>query len=64
MGSMQRGSLAAGVLSLLGAAGAFAVVAVLREPVGMYTAIGIILCVNAAVRFRLASQDLDDIDDR
>lgn len=61
MGSMQRGSLIAGVLSLLGSAGAFTIVAVLGEPVSMYTAVGIVLFLNAGVRFRLAlTRDIDD----
>ena len=56
---MRRGSLVAGVLSLLGAATAFAIMAVLRNPVSLYTVIGIVLLVNAGVRFRLASSPED-----
>ena len=51
---MHRGSLFAGALSLLGSAGAFAVVILSREPRTMYTALAIVLLVNAGVRFRLA----------
>ena len=52
---MQRGSLVAGVLSLLGSAAAFAVVIASRDIMNMYTPLGIVLLVNAGVRFRLAA---------
>ena len=52
---MQRGSLVAGVLSLLGASTALAFAAAFRDVVSMYTAIGVVLLINAGVRFRLAS---------
>ena len=52
---MQRGSLVAGVLSLLGAAIAVALVAVTGDVVSMYTAIGAVLLLNAAIRFKLAA---------
>ncbi len=52
---MQRGSLIAGVLSLLGASVALALAAAVREVVSMYTVIGVVLLVNAGVRFKLAS---------
>ncbi|MFA7249984.1 MAG: hypothetical protein WC273_10180 [Dehalococcoidia bacterium] len=52
---MQRGSLAVGALSILGSAGAFAIAAAFGRPVSMYSAIGIVLALNAAVRLRLAA---------
>lgn len=51
---MQRGSLIAGVLSLIGAAVGFAAVAISRDIVSMPTAIGLVLLLNAAARFRMA----------
>lgn len=54
---MQRGSVIAGVLSLVGAFGALALAAVFRDVLSMYTAIGVILLLNAAVRFRIASSE-------
>ena len=52
---MQRGSLFAAILSFAGSILAFAVVAAQREVVSMFTAVGIVLLLNAAVRVRLAS---------
>jgi hypothetical protein len=52
---MQRGSVIAGVLSLVGAFGALVLAAVFRDGLSMYTAIGVILLLNAAVRFKIAS---------
>lgn len=52
---MQRGSLFDGVISLLGAVAAFGIVAVLREPISMYSALGCVLLLNAGVRFRMAA---------
>jgi hypothetical protein len=54
---MQRGSLIAGVLSLLGAGCAIALAVVLRDFVSMYSAIFVVLLLNAAVRFKLASSE-------
>ncbi len=52
---MHRASVVAGVLSLLGSIVAFALVVALHDPVSMYTAIGVVLLVNAGVRFRMAA---------
>ncbi len=52
---MGRGSRVAGMLSLIGAVIAFALAVVFQNPVSMYTAIGVVLLLNAAVRFRMAS---------
>ena len=60
MDTVQRGSIIAGVLSLLGALGAFAVVIVQRDVVSMFTAIGVLLTVNTVLRFRLAAGDETD----
>ncbi|RLT36349.1 MAG: hypothetical protein DWI58_18965 [Chloroflexi bacterium] len=57
---MHRGSLVAGVLSLLGAAGAAAVVITSGNVGSMYSLIVIVLLVNAAVRFRLARDESHD----
>ena len=58
---MQRGSLFAGVISLLGACAAFGGVVVLREPISMYSALGCVLLLNAGVRFRMAAtRDADE----
>ncbi|MDA0301276.1 MAG: hypothetical protein DWG80_06860 [Chloroflexi bacterium] len=54
---MHRGSLIAGVLSVLGAVGALVLAVAYGELVSMYTAIGVVLLLNAAVRFRIASSD-------
>lgn len=52
---MRRGSLIAGALSLAGSVLAFAVVAMQRDVVSMFTAIGFVLLANALVRLKLAS---------
>jgi len=57
---MQRGSLFAAVLSLLGASIALTLAAVFRDVLSMYTAIGVILLVNAGVRFRIATSSTSD----
>lgn len=54
---MRRGSLVAAVMSLVGASIALTVVAVTRDVLSMYTAIGVVLLLNAAVRYRLATSD-------
>lgn len=54
---MHRGSVIAGVLSLLGATGALVLAAVFRDVLSMYTAIGVILLLNAAIRFKIASSE-------
>lgn len=54
---MHRGSVIAGVLSLLGAVGALVLAAVFRDILSMYTAIGVILLLNAAVRFKIAASE-------
>lgn len=54
---MRRGSLVAAVMSLFGASVALTLVAVTREVVSMYTAIGVVLLLNAAVRYRIATSD-------
>jgi hypothetical protein len=54
---MHRGSMVAAVLSLVGASIALTVVAVSRDVVSMPTAIGVVLLLNAAVRFRIATSD-------
>jgi len=53
---MRNGSLVAGILSLLGAAVAFAVAALSRDLIGMPSGIGVVLLLNAAARFRLARE--------
>lgn len=52
---MRRGSLIAGALSLAGSVLAFAVVAMQRDVVSMFTAIGFVLLANAFIRLKLAS---------
>lgn len=61
---MRRNSLVAGVLSLLGAATSLGIALALHNMVSMYTAIGVVLFLNAAVRFRLASTLPDEEPDR
>ncbi len=57
---MRQGSMIAGVLSLLGSASGFAIAFGLHDFMSMYTAIGVVLLLNAVVRFRMASgSDLD-----
>ncbi|MGE3857324.1 MAG: hypothetical protein AB7G21_10265 [Dehalococcoidia bacterium] len=57
---MHRGSMVAAALSLIGASVALTVTAVSRDVVSMPTAIGIVLLLNAFVRFRLATSDTSD----
>ena len=52
---MGRGSSVAGVISLIGAVIAFVLAITFENPVSMYTAIGVVLLLNAAVRFRMAA---------
>lgn len=49
----------AGVLSLVGATASLAVAITGRDVVSMYTAIGVVLVLNAIVRFRLAGGQAD-----
>lgn len=57
---MHRGSMVAAALSLIGASIALTVTAVSRDVVSMPTAIGVVLLLNAFVRFRLATSDSND----
>lgn len=61
---IRRGSMVAGVLSLIGAAVAFALVFAYRDPISMQTVIGVVLLLNAAVRFRLAGTLPNDTSER
>ncbi|MEI6135818.1 MAG: hypothetical protein WCQ48_00170 [Chloroflexota bacterium] len=56
--------MVAGVLSLIGAAVAFALVFAYRDPISMQTVIGVVLLLNAAVRFRLAGTLPNDTSER
>ncbi len=53
---MHRGSLFVAALSLMGGVLALVIAAVLRDPVSLYTVLGVVLLVNAVVRYRLAGR--------
>lgn len=57
---MLRGSLVAAVMSLIGASIALTIVAVTRDVWSMYTAIGVVLLLNAVVRYRIATSASHD----
>ena len=53
----RRRHLVAGALSLAGSAGGFALAFGLHDLVSMYAGVGVVLLLNAAVRFRLAGAE-------